>query len=146
MAASRDTLDLHGVHAWNSVFEVNDYIYNEVHKRPYGQEFQKNFITGRGRHSRGGVPVLKPIVKDFLEAVDLPHRFINPGCIQATLRGRKMQAPEVKKMLSFVQSIILINLFSEIKLSKSIFVPFGTAFAREIFLISLFSYQAFLTY
>lgn len=56
---SRQVLDLHGHSRYEALQKLNDRLEQTSDSRML-------VITGRGRHSAGGVPVIKPMVEAFL--------------------------------------------------------------------------------
>jgi hypothetical protein len=80
------TIDLHGFTRADYRDKVLEAL-EDAEKRP-GIE-KVNFITGRGRHSKGEMPLLRPLVLEFLQKQGITAALMekNPGIVQAFLKS-----------------------------------------------------------
>lgn len=80
-------LDLHGLHVDEAMKHFRKVLQDKI------DEFKQNggkphllVITGRGNHSQGGVPRIKPAVIDFLTNHDYRFQEKTPGVLRVTLK------------------------------------------------------------
>ncbi|CAL1542150.1 unnamed protein product [Lymnaea stagnalis] len=77
------TLDLHGMHVGEAMKNVMNFVYmmEEVYNRNNYSRADRFIyvITGRGLHSRGGVPKIKPAVQGYLDKHDYMYEWNNMG-------------------------------------------------------------------
>lgn len=76
-----DQLDLHGLQTEEAMGFLQDYMANAVCKFP-----SVSIITGRGLHSTGGVPKIKPAVISYLQEQCFVFTEANPGMLLVHLR------------------------------------------------------------
>lgn len=83
-----DTIDLHYLQAKEVVPALDIFLDRHINllHGPTGKRSETLYvITGRGKHSRGGVSVIKPIVMNSLAKRQIGYTLLNPGLLQITV-------------------------------------------------------------
>ncbi|XP_059153295.1 probable serine/threonine-protein kinase irlF [Physella acuta] len=77
------TIDLHNLSVHDAMMAVISFINNK--EQEYNDSEYRRVdrflyvITGRGRHSKGGIPKIKPAVEGYLQKHDYTHTWDEPG-------------------------------------------------------------------
>ncbi|KAM4050427.1 NEDD4-binding protein 2 isoform 1-T2 [Anomaloglossus baeobatrachus] len=80
-------LDLHGLHVDEAMKHLRKVLQDKADEfRQSGGKAHLLVITGRGNHSQGGVPRIKPAVIDFLTNHDYRFQEKTPGVLRITLK------------------------------------------------------------
>ncbi|XP_078534437.1 NEDD4-binding protein 2 [Lissotriton helveticus] len=82
-----NVLDLHGLHVDEAIDRMCRILQEkgEEYKCTGGKPYL-SVITGRGNHSQGGVPRIKPAVIDYLTSHNFRFKEVKAGCIQVMLK------------------------------------------------------------
>jgi DNA-nicking Smr family endonuclease len=81
----KDTIDLHGFYVREAIQVLDVFLDEEIRSLQNDDFLDKKalmVITGRGKHSVGGVPKIKPAVIDRLKERNLKYAIINPGLLK----------------------------------------------------------------
>ncbi|KAJ3633566.1 hypothetical protein MTP99_010505 [Tenebrio molitor] len=81
----KDTIDLHGFYVREAIQVLDVFLDKEIRSLQNDDFLDKKalmVITGRGKHSVGGVPKIKPAVIDRLKERNLKYAIINPGLLK----------------------------------------------------------------
>ncbi|KAK3776788.1 hypothetical protein RRG08_024565 [Elysia crispata] len=94
ISSDERTIDLHTCTSSSAFTAVTDFIAKreEVYRRfNRGEDRFFFIITGRGLHSLDKEPVLKPMVKQYLEDQKYNFAFVNPGRIRVDLEDNRFR-------------------------------------------------------
>ena len=72
-------LDLHGFTVREALRMVSSFLYVNRHERSV------DIVTGRGRHSKNGIPRIKPAVEGYVRGLGFRIFYLNEGCMRVFL-------------------------------------------------------------
>ncbi|XP_066516070.1 NEDD4-binding protein 2 isoform X2 [Hoplias malabaricus] len=82
----QNVLDLHGLHVDEALHHLQQVLLDKTSERQQGLcRPQLSVITGRGNHSQGGVPRIRPAVLDYLKSQHYRYSEPKAGLILVTL-------------------------------------------------------------
>ncbi|XP_041356648.1 uncharacterized protein LOC121373902 isoform X2 [Gigantopelta aegis] len=87
----QSTLDLHGFHVGEAISTLQNILEQreiEFQRRPDRYKQSLVIVTGRGRHSQGGVPKVRPAVANFLNNAKYRYTEDQVGIFKVQLRYR----------------------------------------------------------
>ncbi|KAF7268929.1 hypothetical protein GWI33_018029 [Rhynchophorus ferrugineus] len=80
------------------VDEFLDNHINYLRKNSDKTKHELNIITGRGKHSPGGIPVLRPAIWNYLKKRALKIRLINQGSIRVHITANSKLTNELSQI------------------------------------------------
>lgn len=83
----QNVLDLHGLHVDEALHYLEEVLFQKINE--YQQKGGKSYlsvITGRGRHSQGGIARIKPVVIDYLKRQNFRFTELQPGVVKIKLK------------------------------------------------------------